>query len=261
MLRSLDVFAGIGNFTLAAKMVGHIETLQFVEIDKYCQKILNKHYPYVPIHSDIRTYKGELGSYDLITGGFPCLDISSQNPKGLGLDGPRSGLFYELVRVIREVRPKYLLLENVVHILYKDKGRHMGRVLWELQQAGYDVEWATISAESVGAPHLRERVWFVGYRSDLKNTYSHSTRFQELFFTPISETQKQCTRLLTKTGTYWQHKPRVDRVLNGSTKGIHRTNRVRVLGNSIVPQVAAIPLTKIVNIDKLIYEIQNSKDC
>jgi len=161
MLQHLDLFSGIGGFSLAAQMVGGIETRQFVEIDPYCQKVLAKNFPGIPIHDDIRTYSAKPGDFDLITGGFPCQDISCANPNGRGLEGERSGLFFELMRIVRECRPRYLVLENVAEMLRKQRGRIMGTVLWELSQGGYDAEWQTISAASVGAPHLRERVFIV----------------------------------------------------------------------------------------------------
>lgn len=166
MLRHLDLFSGIGGFALAASWTGAIETTQFVEIDPYCQKVLRRHFPGVPIHDDIRTFTAQPGAFDLITGGFPCQDISCANPNGRGLEGERSGLFFELVRTVRECRPRYLILENVPEMLRKHKGRVMGTVLAELSQVGFDAEWQTISAASLGAPHLRERVFIVAANSD-----------------------------------------------------------------------------------------------
>ena len=159
-LKILDTFAGIGGFSYAAhKLVCGFETTQFVEIDPYCQKILKKHWPHVPIHDDIKTFTAYLGQYDVITGGFPCTDISTAG-KGLGITKEtRSGLFYELIRVIRLVRPKFIVLENVAAIL----NNGLDIVLGELSEAGYDAEWAVISASSLGACHRRSRWWLVAY--------------------------------------------------------------------------------------------------
>ena len=113
----LDAFSGIGGFSLAARWLGGFETVQFVERDPYCQQILRKHWPDVPIHDDICTFNPERGSADVVVGGFPCQDISKAG-KGAGLAGSRSGLFYELLRVVRLVGPQYIVLENVAAITY-----------------------------------------------------------------------------------------------------------------------------------------------
>jgi DNA (cytosine-5)-methyltransferase 1 len=159
-LRVLDLFSGIGGFSLAARWLGGFETVQFVERDPYCQRILRKHWPTVPIHDDITTFNPEPGSADVVVGGFPCQDIS-QAGKGAGLAGERSGLFYELLRVVCVVRPRYVVLENVAAIL----GRGLDEVLGALAEAGYDAEWACIPAAAVGACHQRDRWWCVAYPS------------------------------------------------------------------------------------------------
>lgn len=157
-LRMIDTFSGIGGFSLAARWLGGIETVQFVEREPYCQRILRKHWPAVPIHDDICTYEPEPRSADIVCGGFPCQDIS-QAGKGAGLAGSRSGLFYELLRVVRLVGPQYIVLENVAAITH----RGMDDVLGALAEAGYDAEWACIPAAAVGACHQRDRWWCVAY--------------------------------------------------------------------------------------------------
>lgn len=158
MLRLLDTFSGIGGFSLAARWLGGIETVQFVEREPFCQRILAKHWPTVPIHDDICTFQPEPGSADIVCGGFPCQDISHAG-KGAGLAGERSGLFYELLRVVRLVGPRYVVLENVAAITY----RGMDAVLGALAEAGYDAEWACIPAAAVGACHQRDRWWCVAH--------------------------------------------------------------------------------------------------
>lgn len=157
-LRMIDTFSGIGGFSLAARWLGGFETTQFVERDPFCQRILRKHWPDVPIHDDIRTFNPAAGSADVVVGGFPCQDISTAG-KGAGLAGSRSGLFYELLRVVRLVGPRYIVLENVAAITY----RGMDDVLGALAEAGYDAEWACIPAAAVGACHQRDRWWCVAY--------------------------------------------------------------------------------------------------
>jgi DNA (cytosine-5)-methyltransferase 1 len=129
-----------------------------VEREPFCHRILAKHWPTVPIHDDICTFQPEPGSADIVCDGFPCQDIS-QAGKGAGLAGKRSGLFYELLRVVRLVGPRYIVLENVAAITY----RGMDDVLGVLAEAGYDAEWACIPAAAVGACHQRDRWWCVAY--------------------------------------------------------------------------------------------------
>jgi DNA (cytosine-5)-methyltransferase 1 len=163
-LKALDLFSGCAGFTYAASLLGTgIETVQFVEIDPQAQKVIESNYPGISIHDDITTFAARPGQYDIITAGFPCQDISAANSKGLGLDGKRSGLFFEIIRIIRQCRPRYVLLENVAALLSSNRGRDMGTVLWELSQIGYDAEWEVIPAIAVGANHIRERLWIVAY--------------------------------------------------------------------------------------------------
>lgn len=159
-LTMLDTFAGIGGFSYAAsKLVGNIKTTQFIEIDPFCQKILKKHFPNTPIHDDIRTFTARPFQYDVVCGGFPCQDISVAGRREGITEESRSGLFYELMRVIRMVRPKFIVLENVAAIL----NNGLDIVLGELSEAGYDAEWSIISASSLGACHRRSRWWLVAY--------------------------------------------------------------------------------------------------
>ncbi len=161
-MRHLDLFSGIGGFALAARWVGW-ETVGFCEIDPYCQKVLKKHWPDVPIYEDVRELKGgQIGPVDVITGGFPCTDISVAG-KQVGIEGENSGLWTELARIIGEIRPRYAVLENVSNLLSGDNGRWFSRVLGDLAEIGYDCEWHCIPASYVGAPHRRDRVWIVSY--------------------------------------------------------------------------------------------------
>ena len=164
-LKLLDTFAGIGGFSYAAEqLVGGFKTTQFVEIEPYCQKILKKHWPNVPIHNDIKTFTAKPFQFDCITGGFPCQDVSVAGQQRGITKETRSGLFYELIRIIRMVRPKYVLLENVAALL----NNGMGIVLGELSKIGYDAEWKVISARERGACHLRQRVWIIAYPNSIR---------------------------------------------------------------------------------------------
>ena len=157
-MKVLDLFSGVGGFAIAAHWAG-FQTTQFVEIEPFCQQILSKLFQGVPIHGDITTFTAARGAYDIVTFGSPCQDFSYANANGRGLEGKRSGLFYEAIRIVREVRPKYCVFENVPG-LFK---RGFEQVLWEFSESGYDAEWQTISAASLGAPHLRKRVFIVAY--------------------------------------------------------------------------------------------------
>jgi DNA (cytosine-5)-methyltransferase 1 len=149
----IDTFSGIGGFSLAARWLGGIETVQFVEREPYCQRIINKHWPDVPIHDDICTFQPQPGSADIVCGGFPCQDISQAGRQAGIKVGTRSGLFYELMRVIRVVGPRFVVLENVAAIV----SGGLDIVLGELAEAGFDAEWACIPASAVGACHRRDR--------------------------------------------------------------------------------------------------------
>ena len=159
-LKILDGFAGIGGFSYAAhKIVGGFETTQFIEIDKFCQKLLAKRFPNIPIHDDVRTFTANLGEFDVFCSGFPCQDISVAGlQKGITKE-TRSGLFFEVIRIIRMVRPKFVILENVAAIL----NNGLDIVLGELSEAGYDAEWAIVSCEDMGGCHRRQRWWCVAY--------------------------------------------------------------------------------------------------
>ena len=159
-LKILDGFAGIGGFSYAAhRIVGGFETTQFIEIDKFCQKLLAKRFPNIPIHDDVRTFTANLGEFDVFCSGFPCQDISVAGlQKGITKE-TRSGLFFEVIRIIRMVRPKFVILENVAAIL----NNGLDIVLGELSEAGYDAEWAIVSCEDMGGCHRRQRWWCVAY--------------------------------------------------------------------------------------------------
>ena len=166
-LKMLDTFAGIGGFSYASKYLidPGIETTGFVEIDPFCQKILSKNFPNIPIHDDIRTFTAKPFQYDLISSGFPCQDISVAGRQRGITKTTRSGLFYELIRIIRMVRPKYVILENVSAIL----NNGLDIVLAELYEAGYDAEWATFPASLIGAAHQRDRFWLIAFPTDSDN--------------------------------------------------------------------------------------------
>lgn len=163
-----SLFSGIGGFDLGLEMAG-MECVWQVEIDDYCRQVLEKHWPDVKRYADIRDI-ATIEPVNLICGGFPCQDISHAG-KRAGIDGERSGLWSEMARVIRLVRPRYVVVENVAALLH----RGMERVLGDLAASGYDAEWDVIPASAVGAPHRRERVWIIAYpNSEWRETLIHA---------------------------------------------------------------------------------------
>ena len=160
-LKILDLFSGIGGFSLGLEATGHFETAAFCEIEPYCQKVLKKHWPDVPIFDDIRKLKGtDIGTVDIITGGYPCQPFSVAGKQKAEQD-PRH-LWPEYFRLIQELRPTWVIGENVSgHIKLG-----LDSVLEDLASEGYSTRTFSISASSIGANHKRERIWTVAYSND-----------------------------------------------------------------------------------------------
>jgi DNA (cytosine-5)-methyltransferase 1 len=161
MLTFGSLFAGIGGMDLGLERAGFKCSWQ-VEIDPYARRVLEKHWPDVRRHDDVRTFPPDRDGWavDLVCGGFPCQDISVAG-KGAGIDGERSGLWSQLLRIVCLLRPRFVVVENVAALL--DRG--MGRVLGDLAEGGFDAEWQVLPASAFGAPHQRERVFLVAYPS------------------------------------------------------------------------------------------------
>ena len=171
-IKTIDLFSGIGGFKVAQEIVGGFETTQFVENDPYCQKVLKKHWPHIPIHDDIRTFEPELHSAQLVLAGFPCTDISQAGRRAGITKETRSGLFFELMRVVRMVSPDYIVLENVAAIL----NNGLDIVLGELSKGGYYAEWSTFRAsDTVQACHHRDRWFLVAYKGSLADHNNNAT--------------------------------------------------------------------------------------
>lgn len=231
-------------FSLGLERAGLARPVGFVEIDPFCQRVLAKHWPDVPIHGDVTTREFIEGEADVITGGFPCQDLSLAG-RGAGLDGDRSGLYREIIRAIRIVRPGLAIVENSTGLL----SRGLGRFLRDLASIGYDAEWNCIPACAVGAPHERDRVWIVAYPSRIGHEaysgadwWSPAARIlsdidlsgREEQRSPVTAFEEYAT---VKCGRQWSAEPDVGRVVYGLSG---RVDRLKALGNSVVPQVVEV---------------------
>jgi DNA (cytosine-5)-methyltransferase 1 len=238
-----------------------MRTVAFCEIDPYCRRVLAKRWPAVPCYGDIRKLTGAALaangiSVDVICGGFPCQDISTAG-LGAGIEGSRSGLWSEYARIIGEVRPRYVLVENVAALL----GRGIDTVLRDLAALGFDAEWHCIPASAVGAPHRRDRVWIVadasrvqpGRQEQWAERQRAGTGGQSINGADAETSERrrsdsedygwrwdQEVRRLGLCGDWSEHwfvEPDVGRVAHGIPS---RVDRLKGLGNAVVPQIPEI---------------------
>lgn len=165
-LRTMHLFAGAGGGILADVLLGH-QPVCAVEIDEYCQQVLSARqedgcFPWFPIFEDVQAFDGKpwRGIVDIVAGGFPCQDISAAG-NGAGIDGKRSGLWREMARIVGEVRPRFVFVENSPLLVR----RGLAVVLGDLTELGYDARWCVMGAADVGAPHQRDRIWIVANAS------------------------------------------------------------------------------------------------
>lgn len=304
-MKVLDLFSGIGGFSYGLEMASKdFKTTKFCEIDKFCQKVLKKHWPEVPVHDDIKTLTCIEGEFDIICGGFPCQDISVAGQKKGITNETRSGLWFEYKRIIKEVKPKFVIIENVRNLL----NNGFAIVLKDLHEIGYNAEWEIISARSIGSCHLRERLWVVAYpnstrfqgerpkfettrasgcyseeqREYNKSTYSNTKRLQGFgrckkisevrsqvqastsalqssnsnnfrFWPSFASEEEKSERWSKATSSFrdwWEAESSVCRVDDGLSKELDkdRVNRIKALGNSIVPQIVKIIGDRIVEV-------------
>jgi DNA (cytosine-5)-methyltransferase 1 len=171
-MRFASFFAGIGGFDLGFQRAG-MEPAFHCEIDPFCQTILKRHWPEVPLHGDITTLKAtQIPQAEVWAGGWPCQDVSHANAQREGIRGKRSGLFFKFAELARSVRPAWVVLENVSGLLTSDGGDAFESVIGELEEIGYLGVWFTCNTLSAGLPHNRERVFIVGsYRSELSHQF------------------------------------------------------------------------------------------
>lgn len=227
-----SLFSGIGGFDLGLERAGFTISWQ-VEIDSYCQRVLAKHWPHVTRYGDITAMDwSTVQPVDLLCGGFPCQDLSFAG-KRAGIEGARSGLWSEYVRAIVQLRPRYVLVENVPGLL---TNAYMGRVLGDLAACGYDAEWTVLSAGSIGAPHLRERVWILAY----PNSHGLEAHANEEILC-LSSNNGYAERFIGSMGgaSQWAEPCPIGARPMGVGNGIPTdVDRLRGLGNAVVPQIA-----------------------
>jgi DNA (cytosine-5)-methyltransferase 1 len=229
-MKVLDLFSGIGGFSLGLERAG-MRTVAFCEIESFPRKVLAKHWPNVPIYDDVRTLTAERLAadgiaIDVICGGFPCQDISFAG-NGAGLAGERSGLWREYARLISEIRPRYVIVENVAALL----SRGLGDVLRDLAALGYDAEWHCIPASRVGARHRRDRAWIVAYaeRRRLQGGDVECARTATVVAAAFGRYRRG-----REFGEAWRSEPDVGRVAYGIPDAM---DRIKGLGNAVVPQI------------------------
>ncbi len=250
MLYGLDLFSGIGGISLG--LAEWVKPVSFCEIDDYCRRLLecrmqDKDLPTAPIYSDVKDLRGEGFDVDIITAGFPCQDISIAG-NGAGLGGKRSGLFFEIIRLLKETTAPWCFLENVPAI----RTRGLKEVIGAFTEMGYDCRWTCLSASEFGAPHKRER-WFL-----LAHAKRHRLRLQPRRSSGAYRQEKNGTRVISqnrpvadstspglqRTDQYksafsksarfnnWEIEPNVGRVVDGLP---FRVDRIKALGNAVVP--------------------------
>lgn len=268
----LSLFTGIGGIDLAAEWAG-FETVAMVERDKFCQQVLAKRFPNVPIYNDVTTFDGYKyeKEIDLLSAGFPCQPHSLAGKRKASSD--ERDLWGEVVRILGETKPRFFLGENVPGLLTSESGRFFGRILNDLESLGYCVGWATYGAKDIGAVHRRNRVFIIAYS---KNLFCNGSSYQSSV-SPLSKFRDgDCSRVIgyseSKSGLqantsaitervrrnsrqdsccgHWQRirsgnwrqwginpTVRLESRVCGSNDGVpNRVDRLKALGNAVVPQ-------------------------
>ena len=245
-----SLFSGIGGFELGLeRAIPGLETVWQVEQEPFCQKVLKKHWPKAKIYDDVRDVnKNNLEPVDILCGGFPCTDIS-RCWTGEGLDGKKSGLWWEMHRIIGELRPRIAVMENVPTITF----RGLDSVLGSLSEIGYDAEWCVISAQDFGAPHIRNRWFCVAYPNrktrseDHQSSDPNNNKINPGIKSRLEQERNKKTQFsfigggcsvggINKRRSYWERFP-IESPLSRRDDGIpNRMVGRRALGNAIVPQ-------------------------
>jgi DNA (cytosine-5)-methyltransferase 1 len=225
--RLLDLFSGVGGFSLGLERTGGFKTVAFCEIDPFCRRVLAKHWPEVPCYDDIRELTAERLTadgiaVDAICGGFPCQDISSAG-KQAGLAGVRSRLWRAMARLIGEIRPSYVILENSSELLRLGAGE----VFADLAALGFHIQWDCIPACAVGAPHGRDRIWIVAHAPQEQGVHQPNIGYE--FRRWLSDNRDAWVSCPWETSSA---------AVCGVDDGIpDRVDRTGALGNAVVPQI------------------------
>ena len=246
-LRVLDLFSGIGGFSLGLERTGGFSTVAFCEIEEFPRKVLAKHWPGVPCYHDVRELTAArlaadgIHGIDVITGGFPCQDVSSAGRQAGLSEGTRSGLWSEIIRLYCELRPQFIIVENVANLLSgpSDKpGGWFGRVLGDLAEVGLYAEWHCVPASHVGALHGRDRVWILAYTERVgwcgmaESFKIKPTPFNIESFEPGGPNPLQ---LLPSVGELFTNPIcDIERNDDGISEGM---GRLKGAGNAVVPQI------------------------
>jgi DNA (cytosine-5)-methyltransferase 1 len=252
-VNELHLFAGAGGGILGGQLLGHT-CVCAVEWNPYARRVLLARQrdgvlPRFPIWDDVQTFDGTpwRGRVDVVAGGFPCQDISAAG-KGAGIDGERSGMWRHMARIVGEVRPRFVFVENSPILT----SRGFGVVLGDLAAMGYDAEWCVLGASDAGAPHRRDRIWIMAYTSSRRRS-THELRArrdiarlcsQDVADADSTGRKEQRSAIANgaqhkaaKRGGWWGAEPDVGRVANGVAA---RVDRLRCIGNGQVPAVAAL---------------------
>ena len=245
-MRHLDLFSGIGGFALAAQRVwgSEHEIVAFCEIDKFCQKVLKKHWPDAEIIDDVQSENiKQFRNIDLLTAGVPC-QPASVSGKQCGTFDAR-WLWPETIEIIGAVRPKYAILENVSGLLSLEQGVAFNGILSGLAKIGYDCWWESLPACAVGAPHIRTRIWLIAY--------AHSDRLQGFERSVLATPNQEWQRFSPTSNSRWpkENDYTTSRILgmdDGLPVRLYKY-RDKALGNAIVPQCVVPILQAIKNLE------------
>ena len=264
-LRHLDLFSGIGGFALGLESTGGFKTVGFCDNEPFAQKVLKKHWPDVPCYEDVRDVGVDTVGYrgvDIITGGFPCQPYSvagKQDPKD------NRQLWPEMFRIIKEIRPTYVIGENVRNLISIREGVVFEQVCTDLEGEGYEVQTFVLPASAVNAPHQRYRCWIVGILADTESERQQPLKNRTKII-QSSERQKILCRSSDAIRTRsnkdrWTDKQRMGGTIDGLSKGLdrhwgdgweegtprviqdqqkNRKKRLKALGNSVIPQIPAL---------------------
>ena len=229
MIRLLDLFSGIGGFSLGLERTGGFKPVAFCEIEPFCRQVLKKHWPEVMQYDDIRTLTAKRLaadgiSIDAICGGFPCQDISIAGD-GAGLAGTRSGLWREYARLIAEIKPELVIIENVAALM----GRGGDEVALDLASLGFQIWPIVVGAAHTGARHHRKRAFLLAYAGGARLPISECAGGGIEEETPAQRGESVAER------AGWPNQSRMGRVAYGVPG---RVDRIRSLGNAVCPQVA-----------------------